>query len=91
MKIAGYDYSVERPEESFVNGDDACDGLHVENEQIIKVAKTGNAAYQNTVFIHEICHAIIGNYCNNLQDEGFVEQFSKGLYQVIIDNPEIFR
>ena len=93
VKIGGYTYAVERPDEPFVaSGNVVCDGVHIFNEQLIKVAKSGSSAYQETVFLHEICHAIIASYCSEecYDEEKFVEQFSKGLYQVITDNPEIF-
>lgn len=93
VKIAGYSYTVERPKESFPNGVTVCDGVHLFTEQIIKVAKSGSEEYQNTVFLHELVHGIIGSYCGEISEqlnESFTEQFSKGLYQVIVDNPEIF-
>ncbi|MBQ8298166.1 MAG: hypothetical protein IJX77_10340 [Ruminococcus sp.] len=94
VKIAGYEYTVERPTEPFLVDNDACDGVHIFTQQKIKVAQTGNEAYQNTVFIHELVHGIIMSYCkgcDNYDEEKFTEQFSKGIYQVITDNPEIFR
>lgn len=94
VKIAGYSYTVERPERPFPNGDTVCDGLHLFTDQIIKVAKSGTNEYQNTVFLHELVHGIIGSYCGDISEylnENFTEQFAKGLYQVIIDNPEIFQ
>ena len=94
VKIAGYQYSVERPEEAFVNGESICDGVHNFSQQIIKVATTGTEEYQKTVFLHELVHGIIGSYCGDTSEElneRFTEQFAKGLYQVIIDNPDIFK
>lgn len=93
VKIGGYLYKVERPEKEFVSGDSVCDGTHNFSNQEIKVAKEGTKAYQDTVFIHEVCHGIIAHYCSDsgsFNEERFVEAFSKGLYQVITDNPEIF-
>lgn len=94
VKIGGYLYTVDRPEEPFVSGTSVCDGIHDFARQEIKVAKTGTQSYQNTVFLHEICHGIIAHYCSSdsgsFDEERFVEAFSKGLYQVITDNPEIF-
>lgn len=93
VKIAGYSYNVERPTEPFPNGDTVCDGVHLFTEQTIKVAKSGSNEYQNTVFLHELIHGIISSYCGEISEqlnESFTEQFSKGLYQVIVDNPEIF-
>ena len=92
VKVAGYTYNIERPAEAFPDGTVVCDGIHWFNEQIIRVARTGNEQYQSTIFIHELVHAIIASYCGvDNQDEQFVEQLAKGLYQVITDNPEIFK
>lgn len=94
VKIGGYMYDVIRPTESFGSNGILCDGEHDLANQMIKVASVGNEHYQETVFIHEICHGIIKYYCdesNIVDNEKFVEQFSKGLYQVITDNPEIFK
>ncbi len=95
VKIGGYVYDVQRPDATFpsANCTTVCDGEHNFAEQLIKVVTSGTTAYQNTVFLHEICHAIVAVYCNEVgnDEERFVEQFTKGLYQVITDNPEIFK
>ena len=94
IKISGYDYKVERVERAFVSNGSACDGLHDFSKQEIVIAYEGNAAYQQTVFLHEVTPGIIHNYCEGIMsdydEERFTEQFAKGLYQVIKDNPEIF-
>lgn len=91
IKIGGFTYNVERPEGSFVSATgDALDGEHHFAEKRISVGTLGCREYQNVVFLHEVCHAIIECYAGtNKQDEDFVEQFAKGLYQVLVDNPEI--
>ena len=96
IRIAGYDYKVIRPESPFVSGDKPCDGSFNFSEQEIKVSRSGNINYQQTVFLHELTHALIEHYCSgafyNIDDEEqFVEHFSKGLYQLITENPEIFK
>lgn len=90
VKVAGYTYNIERPESEFISGDDICIGVCETFSQTMKVAKYGSDSNQQEVFLHELCHAIIHAYCGDNQDEAFVDQFSKGLYQVIQDNPSIF-
>ncbi len=90
VKVAGYEYTVERPQTSFLEGCDALDGFHNSYNQTIKVAQVGSEDYQNTVFLHEVLHAILFAYTPNKQDEDLVEQIAKGLFQFIKDNPEIF-
>jgi hypothetical protein len=90
IKIGGFNYHIERPDGAFVSSDGvALDGEHNFSEKTIKVGTNGCGDYQDLVFLHEICHAIIEYYVSRKQDEEFVEQFSKGLYQVLVDNPEL--
>lgn len=90
VKIGGYTYCVTREDNPFPVDYEVCHGEHNMSNLQIKVCTIGNQAYQDTVFLHELVHGIIAVYCANKQDEEFVEQLSKGLYQVIVDNPKIF-
>lgn len=95
VKIAGCVYSVEREDRSFVNGSNVVDGTYSFFDQKIKVVREGTEAYQSVVFLHELMHGIIENYCPSIvsaaDEEKLVEQISKGLFQVITDNPEIIK
>ena len=95
VRIGGYNYEVARPARPFyTDSGDLCDGLHIPNIQVIKVANDGNDEYQNTVFLHECLHAIIYTFCGNVvndtDEEKLVESLAKGLYQFIKDNPSVF-
>ena len=92
VKIGGFVYDVKRPESAFVGkGGTALDGEHSYAEKTITVGGNGCEEYQNLVFLHEICHAIIEAYVSpDEHNERFVEAFSKGLYQVVVDNPDLF-
>ena len=91
VKVGGFTYAVERPDRPFASDNTVCDGDHNFANKTIRVAANGCPDYQDLVFVHELCHAIIGYFTPEVeQDEKFVEQFSKGLYQVLIDNPKIF-
>ncbi len=90
IKIGGFVYDIERPEQPFVSDSEALDGEHDFAEKKIRVAQRGCSEYQDVVFLHEVCHGIIECYAPEYQKEEFVEQFSKGLYQVLIDNPDVF-
>lgn len=91
IKIGCFNYHVERIKGPFVSDGTALDGEHRFAEKTIRVSDNGCGYYQDVVFLHEVCHAIIAHYCADEQDEKFVEQFSKGLYQVINDNPELLK
>ena len=90
VKIGGYTYDVKRVDGPFPNGVNVVDGLHDATNTTITLSGEGNQSYQDTVFLHELIHGIIYVYCADSQDETFVEQFSKGLYQVMQDNPGLF-
>ena len=93
IKIGAYTYDVEYREDSFIGpGGTVLDGLHSFCDKKIIVSKRGADEYIDTVLLHEICHAIVEIYVSpDKQDEHFVEQFSKGLYQVLVDNPLIIK
>lgn len=92
VKVVGYTYQIKRKNKPFVSDDNnaVCEGHHSFLNQVIKVTKTGSKEFQETIFLHELTHAIISVYCGlDYQNEEFVESFSKGLYQVLNEN-EIF-
>jgi hypothetical protein len=92
VKIGGFVYDVQQKEDSFVGtGGTALDGEHIFSQKKIILGGAGCVEYRELVFIHEICHGIIEAFVSPSEhDEKFVEQFSKGLYQVLVDNPNIF-
>lgn len=93
VKVAGFIYDVTQKDSSFIGTSGiALDGEHLFTERKIILGGQGSKEYRELVFLHEICHAIIEAYISpeGQQDEHFVEAFSKGLYQVIVDNPKIF-
>ena len=92
VKIGGFAYDVKRTDGAFIGGNgEALDGELSFAEKTITVSGSGCKEYQNLVFLHEICHGIVEAYVSpGEHDEKFIEQFSKGLYQVLVDNPEIF-
>lgn len=93
IKVGGFVYDVKRRTDAFVGSDGtALDGEHSFADKVITIGGNGCKEYQDLIFLHEVCHAIIEAYVSpKNHDELFVEQFSKGLYQVIVDNPELLK
>ena len=68
------------------------------DDQRIEVAQIDNADLERSIFIHEVVHGIIHQFCEKWkgeslshdEEEKFVEAFSRGLYRVMKDNPNIF-
>lgn len=54
-----------------------------------KVIVKTSEAVQKITFIHEIMHAINNIFCNKQLKESDIEAISEGLYQFIVDNPNI--
>ena len=95
IKVAGFVYEVELINKPFANNQaQFCDGQHIPTDLKIKLCTEGKKSYVDTVFLHELIHAIIYSYCSGIlpddTEENFTEQFAKGLYQVIVDNPYVF-
>mgnify|MGYP003419086467 CR=1 FL=1 len=90
VKIGGYNYKVDHHDGPIPSGSHVYDGLYDSTINTITLSDIGDKSYKDTVFLHELIHGIIYVYCADKQDEEFVEQFAKGLYQVIFDNPKIF-
>lgn len=61
----------------------------------IFVSSLGDPEYERYIFLHEMCHAIIHEFCkpsplSHDEEEDFVEAFSRGLYDVIKHNRGVF-
>jgi hypothetical protein len=91
VKIGGITYdviAVNKPDKTDKN----IDGNIVYSSGIINISNGFDECedYKKEVLIHEITHGIL-NFLNIDKDEDFVEKFSKSLYMVIVDNPDLFK
>lgn len=55
-----------------------------------------NIVYEDeriVTFLHEVVHAIFNNYCNSKwnDNEDLVECVAEGLFQLVRDNPKLFK
>ena len=103
IKIGGVTYELNLINDyAFLNEnkDESNDGEFNVNKGIIKVAtklrdseNLIDSSRTMTVLLHEILHGIVYHYIgDNLDDEEhIVTQMSKGLYQVVKENPELFK
>ena len=88
VKVGGHTYKVIRDYEFKELTDTAgqCDHEYLE----IRL----NRKRSDTIYlwlVHEIIHAINRIYNMNKLDEETVTRLAQGFYQVILDNPEIFK
>lgn len=61
-----------------------------DNEKITIASKYSQKS-QNQTFLHELLHCIAGKYDLAVnQDEHTIELLAVGLYEAILDNPNIF-
>lgn len=91
IKIGSMEYEVKNTDEPILLDNQACNGIIDYENLLILIYKNRAIQKQEETFIHEILHGIIHERNLILEDEEMiVEEISKGLYQVIKDNIEIF-
>lgn len=95
VKVGSMDYDVKLTDEKIELDGEECYGLtnHDFNEMLISTKEQGNQRQEKT-FLHELIHAMIKE--RNLKfsprhEEIVAEELSTALYQVIKDNPNIFK
>lgn len=90
VKIGGIEYTVKRNSRPCKN-DINVDGEIIYDMGTIELREGSGECkdYQDMVFIHEVMHGIFDHMCIE-QNEELISKISKGLHQVIKDNPYIF-
>ena len=92
IKIGSMEYEVKKTDKPILLDNQVCNGIIDYENLFIEINKNRATQKQEETFIHEILHGIINDRNLILEDEEMiVEEISKGIYQVIIDNPEIFK
>lgn len=92
IKIGAMTYDVIKTHEVIVLDNQVCNGVIDHEDLVIKISTDRSEQRQEETFIHELLHGIIRERNLILEDEEMiVEEISKGLYQVIKENKEIFR
>lgn len=82
VKVGGLTYEVEIVDKM---DDDSCVGKTYFQDSKIRIGKA-NPDFMEQVFMHELIHTINGEI-----GETEVEFLAMSLYQVIKDNPELFK
>lgn len=91
LKIGYKEYEIVKKEE-IIELPNECYGKIDFNKEKIELSTKYNQNQQNQTFLHELIHGIFDKLdMNDLRDnEIVVNQLSKELYEVILDNPHIF-
>jgi len=92
IKICGLDHKVIEDSNLTFNGMVAYGTIDYQ-EQVVTLNPTIAKHHDNKcmTFLHEVIHGIIHHYDLSIQDnEKVIDGLSKGLYQVIKDNPKMF-
>lgn len=91
VKIGNINFEVVKTKNNLVFEGDPVDGIISFEESKIElgVLNRSQQVIEET-FIHEVIHGIFG-YMSIEQNEELIIKISKGLHQVIKDNPEIFK
>lgn len=90
--IAGVGFEVEQTDNNLVPYEGSIMGLIDTMEQTIKLSTMPGFQIQQHVFIHEVIHGIIDAHhipIDKDKMEDIVDTLARGLYQVLIENPEI--
>jgi len=92
VKIGGVNYEI-RDVENLNDGQSVLYGkIDYENFIIELNTKYNQIDHKCIVLLHEILHGILNQVTLEVENEELlVEVMSKGLYQIIKDNPEIFK
>jgi Zn-dependent peptidase ImmA (M78 family) len=92
VKIGWRSYTVTQGEhKTGSNGGDLYGQIEYEKRQIFIYAKIDDDE-KSVTLLHEIAHGILFNMGSELRtDENFITAFSENLYQVIKDNPSLFK
>jgi hypothetical protein len=91
IKIGSMEYKVIKTDEVLILDNQVCNGIIDYEDLVIKISTDRSNQRQEETFIHEALHGIIRDRNLIFEDEEMiVEEISKGLYQVIKDNPHIF-
>lgn len=92
VKIGAMEYEVIKTDKPILLDNEVCNGIIDYYYLFIEISNNRAIQKQEETFIHEILHGIIHERNLILEDEEMiVEEISKGLYQVIKDNKEIFK
>lgn len=92
IKISSMEYKVTFTDEDIVLDNKLCNGTIDYENLIITLCSNRSLQRQEETFIHEVVHGIIRERNLILEDEEMiVDEISKGLYQVIKDNEDIFK
>lgn len=88
LKVGGTIYTVKQVKEIPESEDYV--GMAYYRDAVIAVDKTLENSVKESVFIHELVHALF-NFVGLEQDEEIVTSLGHALYMVIADNPEVFK
>lgn len=91
VKIGYKEYEIVKKEE-IIELPNECYGKIDFDKEKIELSTKYNQNQQNQTFLHELIHGIFDKLdMHDLRDnETVVNQLSKELYEVILDNPHIF-
>ncbi|RDY22870.1 hypothetical protein CHF27_011150 [Romboutsia maritimum] len=92
IKIGSMEYKVTKTDKPLILDNKECKGTIDYENLVINISTNIAEQRQEETFIHEVLHGIIRERNLILEDEEMiVDEISKGLYQVIKDNMDIFR
>lgn len=94
VRISGIDYIVKQVEQPVcVDGRQCCGDIDYDHNTIRIDISYGSPTSHACTLFHEIVHGIVHDreiyFGEGADEESIVEAFARGLYQVLVDNPEL--
>lgn len=90
VKIGGIIYTVKTGVDRLQKGDGYCAEIDY-FKCTMEISKNSSKQKAERDFLHEVVHAIEDNLGYKDSDEKRVDEMAGALYQLIVDNPEMFK
>ncbi|MDI6617889.1 MAG: hypothetical protein QME45_04315 [Clostridiales bacterium] len=90
IKIGFKDYEVQKVKGNVIDDKDICYGVIHYDDCFIEISTIYSDDTQKCALMHEVIHGIDDIFDIGLEEKQ-VQQLAKGLYEVIKDNPGIFK
>jgi predicted Zn-dependent protease with MMP-like domain len=90
IKIGGTIYTVKQEDKPFISAGEIADASITYGDAEIRVWATREISQVMHDLLHEILHAINNDYRLHLGEDD-VERLASGMFNVLVDNPDLFK
>jgi hypothetical protein len=90
VKIGGTIFAIKQEDAPFVSGGEVADGCITYGDAEIRLWTNRDLSQAAHDLFHEILHAINNDYRLHLGEDE-IERLASGVFQVLVDNPDLFK